>query len=621
MNYCVYTFGAVLILYALGLGFTIWILPNNLQRYAAILAPVIGYSYCVIGCWHLYNLGAKIDQGPMILLLVPPGISLLLAFFWKREALWEAFSFRPALAALLIASAAFLALSIPVLREIHGLTTVSLFGYDAPQYAAIARFFAEFGKGATGGAVGQRLHSFEVAAQYGYFGAFVFPAALGGFLGLMPHQLISLATNLFACLAAAATFLILYDTLGAPIFPSHVAVGLVGFHPILFYVAAQVFLAQALAMPLALALVWVNSKAVLDRRWEQQLRYALLCSLLIGGLLLTYQHMLPFLFFFIGVFVAVLAVAKKDLRILLSALTLNTLACFGALVLCPSRLDAVTAMLRATATNEAGWPIPWIGPEYLTAMVVQIAPMTMPPVDHLLLVAAAILLLGWIFLGFRFSPANSERVSFAFATIAIYVGCIVLVACGETFGIRSNYKSFKLASFFLPCFMAVIACSFGIRRTRWRRWFVVCDLVLLFAFATACFFGDRAILRVAAIRNLRVEPAYADLLQIDRDPEVPSVNVLGDNGWKLMWDLYFLMHKQIYLEGTSSYYPASPLLGAYDLEDITSCKPPERPLARPMGPIRKINERFTLVGPLAKAEAFHLDAPPEIPTDAVSAIR
>src|SRR5688572_8151465 len=138
MEYCAYAIGAAVALYALGLGFTLWLLPPQLQRYALILSPGVGYCYCVIGCWHLYRFGAKIDQRTALSLLILPVVSLLLVCFKDPAALRRVVSSRSVFAALFVAATAFFVVSIPLFWGVRGLTTISLFGHDPAQYAAVA---------------------------------------------------------------------------------------------------------------------------------------------------------------------------------------------------------------------------------------------------------------------------------------------------------------------------------------------------------------------------------------------------------------------------------------------------------------------------------------------------
>ncbi len=600
VEYCIFALGAALLLCGLGLGLTIWILPDHLQRYALIFSPTVGYCYASIGCWHLYHLGLKINGTAALLLLIPAAAALVAACLKKSASVRQAFSSAPVAWACVVAGAAFFAISIPVFATAGGLTTVSLFGHDAAQYATVARFFAEFGRGSTLGFPGEAGGWFDEAADYGYFGAFVFPATLGSFFNLMPHQTLSLCVNLFAAITALSIFPLLQGIFRASHLASLAGVGLVGFHPILLYVSWQIFLAQVLGMAIATTLLCINCHALEERERSHWIRHSLLCALLFNGLLLTYQHMLPFVLFFIATYAISLACVRKSTRCLKIALVVNSLGLIGALLLSPLRLAALTRVLKDTATNNAGWFVPFAGPEYLTTMSVQIAPHVLPGPHLALAIGAGCLLVLWLILGLCYGERNANRLSFIIATLAIYAGCIALAKSGSALGDLGNYKSFKLASFFLPCFLCVIAASFGLRHGRWKRVFLLCDVILLLALASGCFIGERALLRRIATANLRVESDYKGLLTVDRDADIPSVNILGNNGWKLMWSTYFLMHKTVYMEGRS-YYPASALRGAYSLVDATDSAP-DGSVARLEGdPVRIVNARFNVFGPVQSA--------------------
>jgi hypothetical protein len=89
-----------------------------------------------------------------------------------------------------------------------------------------------------------------------------------------------------------------------------------------------------------------------------------------------------------------------------------------------------------------------------------------------------------------------------------------------------------------------------------------------------------------------VTPAIADLSRLEADPRIPSLNLLGSDWWATMWATAFLFHKVLH-HAHPTYYPASPLLGEWSLEDdfhpilrVQSC---QRLAAL------RINDRFTAV--------------------------
>ena len=98
--------------------------------------------------------------------------------------------------------------------------------------------------------------------------------------------------------------------------------------------------------------------------------------------------------------------------------------------------------------------------------------------------------------------------------------------------------------------------------------------------------------------NKCVPSQYQDLLSIDKDSKVDSVNVLGQDGWKNMWAAYFLMHKNVYCEGPT-YWGQAPVIGAYDLLHATNANEPMRHLPdRHIPGIRQVNDRLYLIGPI-----------------------
>src|SRR5205807_8354586 len=95
------------------------------------------------------------------------------------------------------------------------------------------------------------------------------------------------------------------------------------------------------------------------------IRYLVLLTCFTSALLLTYQHMLPFVWVFAGTYSLVLAIQRKNARpIWVSALG-GLIAFAVAAALSPPRALAFLAFFKYIAAVQAGWFMPFFTPDYL----------------------------------------------------------------------------------------------------------------------------------------------------------------------------------------------------------------------------------------------------------------
>src|SRR5205823_1370934 len=101
----------------------------------------------------------------------------------------------------------------------------------------------------------------------------------------------------------------------------------------------------------------------------------------------------------------------------------------------------------------------------------------------------------------------------------------------------------------------------------------------------------------ATADHASVSPALPELMKLERDPRITSINILASGYWDSMWETVFLFHKTLYHQHPT-YYPAAPLRGDWTLEDhadgiltVEPCHP---------GQSIRVNERFMAVAGLAQ---------------------
>jgi len=131
MEYFCYSLGLIALLYALGLGFTILLLPESLRRYTLIVAPWIEYCYIGLACWPIFYYGGQIGLSIARVILIVPVLCLVIELMSKRRPkLARTFVYIPTLGALAVAATGFVVLSIPVFWNAGRLTTMSLGNND-----------------------------------------------------------------------------------------------------------------------------------------------------------------------------------------------------------------------------------------------------------------------------------------------------------------------------------------------------------------------------------------------------------------------------------------------------------------------------------------------------------
>jgi hypothetical protein len=614
MQYLCYSLIIAAVLYVLGLGFTLFLLPESLRRYTLIFAPWIGYCYVGLVCWPVFIYGSRIRRQTAIAILIAPVLCLIIELFRKRrEKLGRTLLHRPTLGALAIAAAGFIVLSIPIIFWKAGvLTTVSLGNNDIAHYAAISRFLMEFSRNSTEGFVGQMSAGlslpFEWAARSVYFGPFSFVAFTGRLLGLMPHQHESLSTFLLSAFGAAVVFPLLHETLKVRISVALLGVAFAAFHPMIQFIALEGFFAQVVGTGLALIIFLVNTKLLEQKRLDfDAVRLGLLITVFTCGLLFSYPHMLIFVWFFVALYSTLLAFLERRLSGIRVCAVVNILAILATAVICLKRLGPFFQLFKTYAAGELGWFIPWMAPNYIVGLMYKNPFLDVVGDWRIYLALSVVLMAAYLFaLWIAYRNGFRRIVAFGLVCIAIYAGCFILAITGRKDGILGGYKSFKLVVFFLPFFGVALVSLAATVKAGPRKVDLTIKSIVVIAVIASCVMADRIMLPPA--RFLRVEPEYEVLRGLERTQSVTSINVLSDVYWPTMWTAYFLMHKNIYLANTS-YYATSELKGEYDLEDngglrsqIVHVKPIETP------PTATLNQRFTLVGPVKRKLRAELGA-------------
>ena len=133
-----------------------------------------------------------------------------------------------------------------------------------------------------------------------------------------------------------------------------------------------------------------------------------------------------------------------------------------------------------------------------------------------------------------------------------------------------GYRSYKFLSFFLPQVLLGSLILFrNVEFTAENRILrpLPCLLIVLLMFNVySCY---RIVGEMSRYRKL-VGKDMADLIRIESNPLVQSINIRGSDWWEIMWQTNFLMRKYLFFE-TTTYAGriASRLEGQWDLRRVT----------------------------------------------------
>ena len=407
---------------------------------------------------------------------------------------------------------------------------------------------------------------------------------------------------------SSVIFLLLHETFHLGVGTALCGVGFLVFHPIIEFIALEGFFAQVVGTGLALLVFWTNTKLFESNSARfDRLRLWILLTLFTCGLVLNYSHMLPFVWFFVGVYSISLAFLGRGLYGIKVCVVANILAVLATAMICPHRVVPSIQVFKVYASGLAGWFIPWMTPNYLAGLTFQnpfLEGRSAEPAHLAFSILVAVAFVFAIYIAYR--NGFREIVALGLGCVAIYGGGFLLAWMGRQNGTLGGYRSFKLVSFFLPFFGAALVSLSAVVKSGYRSIDLTIKAVAVTAVMMAYTMADRIILRPT--RFARVEPEFEALVGLERTTSVGSINVLDDIFWRTMWTAYFLIHKKLYFEH-QTYYARSELIGDYDLEDKVGSRS-EIVQVKSIGTpaVTKLNDRFTLVGPLHRRVSAKLGA-------------
>ena len=197
MDFILVSIFLVLLYVYFGLGITLLVCPQKIEKYSLYLSPLVGLSFISYLSWlfiEFFHWGANEFSK---YLLIPPFIFIILAYYFKksqlREILWP---FKKAsLPILIICLIIFMGISSPYFAKNVALENVMTLGNnDIAEYSTISKYLLNPVNFSSSDIV---FEHFNYVIEYNNFGAFISTAIPSSLLNIDPYKLQNLVGYLF----------------------------------------------------------------------------------------------------------------------------------------------------------------------------------------------------------------------------------------------------------------------------------------------------------------------------------------------------------------------------------------------------------------------------------------
>ncbi len=571
----VYYFVLITILFTYcGLGLTLLIIPPIFKKYSLLFSPVVGICYVISLGWYLFSLdfGGSDIYAPIIFLL--PAIFLYLYIYFQRRNI-DQFSPTPRLLnkeflpLIIVSIFSLFLLSIPYIFTFDGLVGASLGNNDIAIYSTISKYVKEFARTDSTGFIGQsniRWHGEE-----GVFGAFFVTAFTSSMFSLNTYQVQSVIPSVFLFFGILIFFVLAKNVFTYNNTSATLISALYGLNPIFYYLVYHGFFSQIITTNLLIAILIIHYTALQKcKTFYDYLPYLPIAILLNFAVTLTYPHMLILGYLPIIGFLMAVSYSSKSTSKITKWVFFVSIIFLATTILSPFRAKAFINYLIWATVSQPGWHMPIFTPDTFYGVFVNMTGFY--PVGMLSMftrVTISLVILIFIIQGFINSYKNDRNIFLLVftATSIVGVGYLILAFSGYKNGGIGGYKSFKLASIFLPLILLSTLIifkniTFSISNKK--------NVLLLLAMTTlvsANFFSAIKSSSFISRHAITINKDIAELEKYDAYPNVKSINVIGISWWNILWSTNFLLRKTLYFS-TATYYPASNLDGDWDLNLI-----------------------------------------------------
>ena len=554
MSYAYYCLASWALMLVCGLPLARFCLPASLLRYRLALAPSLGFCYIIVASYFCYRLdlpGTDFYAAPVLLLpmivllsnvarLSPDGPSHLAERFATHVDSFIALGLF--LAALIIA-----ALPDVLINKGHPLA-ISLGNLDLADLSCASRFIQEFPRGWKEGFLGQS-GVFQWISDDVWFGPSGIVAFSSSILGSTPYKLQSLVMYVAAAQGVVFLFIILQELLDFSRISACFLGLLYAANPILLYTEWEGFGGQIVSMPLVLGTLLVCGLMLKGNiLWNQSGRYVLVLFVFESGILVSYHYILLITLALVICYVAAHAVISRDFK---TSCRVLAIAGISTLVTCafnPLRVKSLINLFGLVKGANAGWFIPWVGPDLLLGFNASSQLLGMPanlPRPWAIGFAAIIVLLnlGYLFINRRREPR--QLTFYLGLVLPVFVLTILFALPTSTNALFGGYRSYKVASAFIG--VSLVGNLLFLSAFKNKQYFAVIIA------AVALFISYFTFRSSTDIANFKRTYAYVlpkeviDLQTLESNPAIPGLNILSADNNTLIWINYFTLRKpQIY---------------------------------------------------------------------------
>lgn len=567
-----------------GLGIAVLFTPKDLKRYVFFMAPLAGYCFLVLMGWHCFRMDLQGTDAYAWSLLVPPSVFLAIAVFkLKREQAgrFEMFDSK-LIAPVIVATAAFAVLSIPLLIKSHeGLTTISIINHDIVDNGAVAQFLKEHQSSDKKGFLGQTSYLLD-ASNNNRFGSPFVAAFMATLLSLEAYQMTSLIMNIFFFFGVLVFYVVAVEIFKYTHIAAVGITALFAFNPFVFYLVYAGFHGQVVSISLSLCFFLVNLIAVnKSDRLSDLYPYIFLAATVNWGLGLTYPHILPILYVPVFIYMTAVSVSKKCCSALLNCVLFVIFTLLVPALFSPYRAESILANFLLHANLDAGWNMPYISPAYIFGLFevadLRVLKTGMPFFDlgyftegafafavQTILTCVYFLL---VFVGLL-RVYKHERTVFLIAIVFIALSIIGYNYFYFGENLSPRYKSFKFLSYFLPFYLLsslIVFRKLEIFKTT-LKYLLVPVVLILFAGNSLSI----ASLTATSGMHRSVSKEMAQLKKAEAMIGIDSLNILnGYDWWEALWINAFLMEKEQHFNySTYAGRNKSALIGQWDLINL-----------------------------------------------------
>ena len=557
-----------------GLGAAWLVLPWRWRRWWWAFAPGLGLALQSAVVWA----GAHTDlagtnQYAWWSELLP---LLLLGWAWARNGLPSlakdmAGLVRPpaVLLAVIIAVAGWYLLS-PMAAAGRGVTSSSLGSCDHADYAAGARVLAEFSAHDRTGMlglsevtrIGSAEYFFDFWLRLNHFTPSALIAHNSAIFGLEVYRLVSVTAVVLLLLNVPLVFFLARVTAGLKTGVALFVAGLYAISPLSAYAVhqgalGQLLAAQGIGMLVVTSALLFREAGGVRRLWALGLVMLAAFWLLAGSynfiLIVCLAQAVPW--------VLGRAWVKARPRSVMRVGLITGVALALCMLLFWPRFSGIVERFQLFSDHDYGWRVPLLTWEGWLGLVgdVYLEPVSAAWQPVLMLGLGAIWL-GWLLLAWR--RQRSRALSAAALVLPVVAGWLIL-AWESLSRTNASYDAFKLISVFYPGLLAGLCAGLVLSGKRLGSIGSGTIMILLLGFNLLRAVEFR---QVMSNPPLRVNKHIVELAQIEKRPEVASINLRISQYWARLWADAFLLRKPHYFaEPTYEGRNVTPLRGEWDL--------------------------------------------------------